>query len=464
METDLIWLDARALHRGYRDRTFSPLEVTRACLDRIDALNDSFDAFCLVDNERAINQAKASTDRWMRGSEIGPGDGIPTTIKDLLIAKDWPCRRGSLTTNQLNCQDDAPAVAHLRRAGAVFLGKTTTPECGWKALTDNPLGHTARNPHNRDKTTGGSSGGAAAAAALGMGVWHVGTDGGGSIRIPSSFCGIFGLKPTFGSVPAWPLSPFGTVSHVGPMTRNVDDAVAMLEVISQPDLRDWHQLPPLSHTYRDGLDDGIQGWSIAVSRDLGQLHVDDEVVDAFERAVALLADLGAIVQWIDPPVPPCEELFNRHWYAGAANLLATIDEHDHHNIDPGLREIAAQGECLSAWELRQASLDRGTLGAAMQSFFASYDLLLTPSTTLTAFDVSHEVPPGSQLKRWIGWAGMSYPFNLTQQPAASLPCGQTVDGMPVGLQLVGAKYRDGAVLRAAKALEHAGLAFKQPRL
>lgn len=460
--TDLYRHSGDELARGYAAGDFSPIEVTEACLARIAALNERFGAFALVDRDGAMQAAAASAERWRAGRSIGPADGIPTTIKDLVLTRGWPCRRGSHTTSTLPTAEDAPAVANLRKAGAVLLGSTTTPEFGWKAVTDNPLGQVARNPYDATRTAGGSSGGAAAAAALGMGAWHVGTDGGGSIRVPAGFCGLFGIKPTFGRVPARPLSPFGTVSHLGPICRTVADAANMLRVMSEPEPRDWHNLPAMPHDAFADLKDGISGLKVAVSADLGHLEIDPEIRAIFDRVVPNLTALGADVHFVDPPIPECQALFNAHWYAGAANLLGSIDKAHHHLIDRGLLDIAAAGAALDGKEMRAAAMQRSQLGEAMQAFLCDFDLLVTPTTAIPAFTAGLETPQDSGLSRWIEWAGLSYPFNLTQQPAATLRCGTTQEGLPVGLQLVSAKYREGMILRAAQALETAGLGFVWP--
>jgi aspartyl-tRNA(Asn)/glutamyl-tRNA(Gln) amidotransferase subunit A len=294
-------MSATDLLAAYRTKTLSPVEATRAALDRIAALDSRVNAFCLVDEERALASARESEGRWHRGEPSGLVDGVPTTIKDLLLSKGWPTLRGSRTVKRDQAWDeDAPSVARLREHGAVFLGKTTTPELGWKGVTDNPLTGITRNPWDPDKTSGGSSGGAAVAAALGMGALHLGTDGGGSIRIPAAFSGIFGLKQTFGLVPAYPLSPFGTVAHVGPMTRSAADAALMLTVLAAPDARDWYALPPDGRDYRVGLDLGIKGKRIAWSPRLGNAVVDPEVASLVKDAVRVLADLGAHVEEVDP--------------------------------------------------------------------------------------------------------------------------------------------------------------------
>ena len=264
------------------------------------------------------------------------------------------------------------------RPGAVLLGSTTTPEFGWKAVTDNPLGHVARNPWNIAPDVRRVERRRGVAAALGMGALHVGTDGGGSIRIPAGFCGIVGLKPTFGRVPAWPLSPFGTVAHLGPMTRTVEDAALMLTVMSGSDLRDWHALPPDGRDYRVGLEGGIAGLRVAVSATLGSVEIDPEVGRVFEAAVAVLADLGARIELVDPPIGQSGSIFARTWFPAAARLIEKLTPEARSRLDPGLAAMAEQGARYSRAEIQDAMLERGDLGVAMQRFLTDYDLLVTP--------------------------------------------------------------------------------------
>ena len=241
---DLNWLSAAELSRGYARKKFSPVDVARACLAQIAKHDHAINAMCRVKEKEALEQAKASAARWKKGEALGPLDGVPVLIKDLLLVKGWPTLRGSKTVERNQAWDqDAPSVARLREAGAVFLGATTTPEFGWKGVTDSPLTGVTRNPWDLTKTPGGSSGGSAAGVAAGYAPLSLGTDGGGSIRIPAGFSGIYGLKPSFGRVPAYPLSPFGTVAHVGPMTRTVEDSALMMNEIARPDARDWTSLP-----------------------------------------------------------------------------------------------------------------------------------------------------------------------------------------------------------------------------
>ena len=455
-DADPAILSAATLLRLYRRRELSPVEVTRACLARIARWNDRVHAFCHVDEVGALAAAEASEQRWLRGEPLGLLDGVPATIKDLVLTRGWTARRGShATEGHPPAAADAPATARLREEGAVLLGSTTTPEFGWKGVTDNPLGHLARNPWDVSRTPGGSSGGAAVAAALGMGALHVGTDGGGSIRIPSSFTGIVGLKPTFGRVPAWPLSPFGTVAHLGPMTRTVEDAALMLTVISRPDIRDWHALPADGRDYRIGLERGIAGLRIAASPDFGFVEVDPEVAAAFTAALAVLADLGARIDLVDPPVGRPGSIFARTWFPAAGRVLEKLPPEIRPRLDPGFVAMAEQGARYSRADIQDAMLERGELGVAMQAFLSDYDLLATPSTALPAFAAGVEYPDPQRPERWSDWATFSYPFNLTQQPAISVPCGFTAAGLPIGLQLAAAKYGDALVLRAARAFEAA---------
>jgi aspartyl-tRNA(Asn)/glutamyl-tRNA(Gln) amidotransferase subunit A len=279
-------------------------------------------AFCFVPHDDVLAQALRSEERWMRAEPLGVLDGVPVSIKDLLLTRGWPTLRGSKTVDRSGpWNDDAPAVARLRENGAVLLGKTTTPEFGWKGVTDSPLTGITRNPWNLTKTPGGSSGGSAAALAGGMGPLTIGTDGGGSIRIPCAFSGIFGLKPSFGRVPAWPLSPFGTVAHLGPMTRSVEDAALLMNVLTLPDARDWLTLPFDGRDYRIGLDDGVRGWRIAFSPDLGYAKVDSEIAAIVSEAAERFVELGAIVDVATPSLDGADEIFRIHWFTGAANVL-----------------------------------------------------------------------------------------------------------------------------------------------
>ena len=456
MTDDLCALSATALRAAYRDRSLSPVEVARAVLARIDRLNPLCNAFCYVDPDGALAQARESEARWRRGEPAGTLDGVPTTVKDLVLAKGWPTRRGSRTVDARGpWNEDAPPVARLREQGAVLLGKTTTPEFGWKGVTDSPVSGISRNPWDLSRTPGGSSGGAAAAAALGMGALHLATDGGGSIRIPAAFCGLFGHKPTFGPVPIYPHSPAGTLWHQGPITRTVADAALMLQAISQPDARDWRAAPPGAVDFLAGLDDGADGLRIAYSRDLGYARMDPEVATLVDAAVARLEALGAAVEPVEPPFADPLEVMVLLWSVALALAVAPLSAERRALVEAPVLDIAERGFAASALDYRRAGQAREALGARMQRFHRDFDLLVTPQLPLAAFEAGVETPPGGGMTRWWEWSPFTYPFNLTQQPAATLPCGFTDAGLPVALQAVGPRFADATVLRLCRAWEKA---------
>jgi aspartyl-tRNA(Asn)/glutamyl-tRNA(Gln) amidotransferase subunit A len=456
MSSDMLSLSAAQLIEHFRARTLSPVEVTRAALDRIRRLQPTYNAFVLVGEEQALRAAHESEARWARGEPKGLVDGLPTTVKDLLLAKGWPTRRGSRTVDPNQPWDeDSASVARMREHGAVLLGKTTTPELGWKGVTDSPLTGITRNPWDPRMTPGGSSGGAAVACAFGMGVLHVATDGGGSIRIPAGFCGLFGFKPTFGLVPVHPHPPPLTLWHQGPIARTVSDAALMLTVISEPDARDFYAGPPLRTDFHDGLEDGIRGMRIAYSRTLGYAQVDPEVGARVDEAAIVLEKLGAHVEEVDLALSDPIEIMQPLWAVALAMAVQPLDSAQRALMDQPLLAIAEDGFKLSALEYRAVEKQREALARRFNLLHREYDLLVTPQLATTAFEVGHEVPPRKRLQRWWEWSPFTYPFNLSQQPAATVPCGFVDCGLPVAMQIVGAKWNDAAVLRAARAYEQA---------
>ena len=410
-----------------------------------------------VHADEALAQAKASEKRWMRAEPQGPVDGVPTLVKDLLLVRGWPTLRGSRTIDKTqDWTDDAPSVARLRECGAVFLGSTTTPEFGWKGVTDSPLTGITRNPWDTTKTPGGSSGGSSAAAAAGYAPFTLGTDGGGSIRIPAGFSGIFGHKPSFGRVPAYPLSPFGTVAHVGPMTRSVEDACLMMNVIAQPDARDWTSLPWDGVDYTAKLEKGVKHLKIAYSPTLGYVNVDPEIARLVQDAVKVLADLGAEVDEVDPGFADPAPCFRTLWWSGARALLGKLPADKKKLLDPALADVVEQSMAISLDDYQDAVKARGALGSQMRQFMEGYDLLVTPTLPIPAFEAGKLAPAApDSTGKWVNWTPFSYPFNLTQQPAASVPCGFTAKGLPAGLHLVGRMFDDRTVLNAAHAYERA---------
>ena len=462
---NLHQLSATQLTKLFKRGEASPVDVARACLAQIAAFDGKINAMCLVDEKATLKQARASERRWHKKANIGPLDGVPLLIKNLLLVKGWPTLRGSKTVN-IN-QDwlyDAPSVARLREAGTVFMGLTTTPEFGWKGVTDSPLTGITRNPWNLDKTPGGSSGGSAAGLAAGYAPLALGTDGGGSIRIPAAFAGVYGLKPSFGRVPAWPLSPFGTVAHIGPMTRCVQDSALMMDEISKPDARDWHSLPYDAVDYAHKLKRDVKDMVFAYSPKLGfDVAVEDDVARLVKAAVAKLRKAGAKIVEIDPGFKDPAATFRTVWWLGVRAAFGHLGEDKLALLDPALRDVVEQSQSISIDEMIAATKARGELGSQMRQFMEKYDALLLPTLPITAFEAGRLQPGDPDNKgKWVNWTPFTYAFNLTQQPAASVPCGIAKNGLPVGLQIVGRMFEDRKVLQISAAVEDAVGVFQQP--
>lgn len=463
MSDEIALMSATELVEAYRTRRLSPVEATRAAFDRIQTLDGKVNAFCFLDEDGALAAARASEARWHAGRPQGLVDGVPTSVKDILLVTGWPTLRGSrIVDRNQPWTEDAPSVARLKEHGAVLLGKTTTPEFGWKGVTDSALTGITRNPWDLERTPGGSSGGAAVAAALGMGALHLGTDGGGSIRIPAAFTGIYGLKASYGRVPAYPPSPFNAVAHVGPMTRTVADTALMLTVLAEPDPRDANGLPPAGRDWRVGLDGGVARWRIAYARTINGEPVEPEVAARVAESVGQLEALGAQVEPITLAMPDVGDVFAKHWLSGAAALLAQFTPEQRGQIDPGLQAYAEIGARYSAIEFLAASKAREGFAVQINQLFERYDLLVLPSLPIVGFGAGMNAPDSGPYAGWTGWTPLTYPFNLTRHPAASLPVG-FAQGMPVGLQLIGPAYREDKVLQASRALE-AVLPIALPRL
>ncbi|MGO1508941.1 MAG: amidase [Actinomycetaceae bacterium] len=446
-------MSAARLVAAYAAGELSPVEATTAVLDRIEEADGELGAFCLVDREGALAQARRSEERWVAGHASGLLDGVPVSIKDIFLTKGWPTLRGSRAVDpDQPWEVDAPVSARLRADGMVFVGKTTTPELAWKAVTDSPLTGVTRNPVDPALTPGGSSGGASAAVAAGMGPCAVGTDGGGSIRIPAAFTGTVGFKPTHGRVPMFPASPFGPLAHAGPMTTTVEDAALLMDILALPDHRDPTQLAPPRGTFRGALGRDVAGMHVAYSRDLGYVAVDPEVGRVVDEAVARIDAAGLHVDAEDPGFEDPIEAFELLWASGAATLLRSMPG-SRETVDPGLGRVWDLGETFTAVEYLQARAVAAELGIRMGTFHERHNLLLTPTVGIPPFEAGHDVPPGSGMERWPQWASFSFPFNLSQQPAISIPAGRTAAGLPVGLQIVGPRHSDDLVLAAARFVE-----------
>jgi aspartyl-tRNA(Asn)/glutamyl-tRNA(Gln) amidotransferase subunit A len=465
---DLADCTATELLALFKSGAASPVQAHAAVMRRIELHNPVLNAFCHLAAIESAQSAIKSEAMWSEhrknGAPVRTLEGVPTSIKDLILTQGMPTLRGSHTVDaNQSWEVDAPATARLRQAGAVILGKTTTPEFGCKGETNSPRTGITRNPWNTAKTPGGSSGGTAAAVAAGMGPLSVGTDGAGSVRIPAAFCGNFGMKPSFGRVPAYPLSPFGSVAHLGPHTMSVQDAALMMNVITQPDARDWTSLP---YDAQDGVDytrdlnQGIAGLRIAYSPTLGYVkNVHPEVAAAVEQAALDLQALGAHIERADPGFDDPLEITTGLWFLGAWTVWNTLTPEQQKVTDPDFRAEAELGSKLSALDIQQLHLRRGALGSQMRQWMKSpsnptgYDLLITPAVSIPAFDAQPAGHCPMTPEAMLGWTPFSYPFNLTQQPACSIPCGLTREGLPMGLQIVGPMFADALVLRAARAYE-----------
>jgi aspartyl-tRNA(Asn)/glutamyl-tRNA(Gln) amidotransferase subunit A len=454
---DLAFTPATELAALIAARKLSPVELTRAVLERIERLNPVVNAFCTLTPDVALAAAREAEQALMRGEARGPLHGIPFSIKDLHLTKGIRTMSGSFIFADRVPDVDPPVVRRLQQAGGVMLGKTTTPEFGWKGLGDSPVTGITRNPWNTAMTTGGSSAGAGAATAAGLGPIHQGSDGAGSIRIPSGFCGIYGLKPSFGRVPMWPVSNNDYASHMGPMTRTVADAALMLSVMAGPDEWDRTSLEARPDDYVGQLHAGIKGLRIAFSPDLGGFPVDAEVAAPVREAVRAFEQLGGVVEEIKPGFADSHDLIRCLWSAHEAGNYAQYLRQWGERMDPGLVACIEDGLQYSMVEYVEARGQKLAYWDTVRPLFEKFDLLLTPTLSVAAFPVGRLNPEHwpQHAWDWIRWASFSYPFNFTGQPAASVPAGFTPAGLPVGLQIVGRRFADLTVLQASAAFEAA---------
>ncbi len=455
--TDLCFTPATRLAEMIRTKALSPVELTRAVLDRIARLNPTLNAFCTLLPEQAIEAARAAEGAVMKGGPLGPLHGVPYSIKDLAMTKGVRTMGGSFIFEHRVPDHDAPFVRRLKAAGGIFLGKTTSPEFGWKGLGDSPLTGITRNPWNTGMTTGGSSAGAGAAAAAGLGPLAHGSDGAGSIRIPAAFCGVFGHKPSYGRVPQWPVSNNDYSTHNGPMTRTVADAALMLSVMAGPD--DWDRTaldaPPAD--YVGLLERGVKGLRVAWSPDLDGLRVDAEVAEPVQRAVGAFEELGAKVEQVKCGFADSHEMIRVLWAAHEAGIYGEHLPKWRDRMDPGLVACIEDGYKCTMEQYIQWRGKKLAYCDSVRPLFEKYDLLLTPSLSVAAFPVMRLNPEHwpQHVWDWIPWASFSYPFNFTGQPASTVPCGFTPAGLPVGLQIVGRLRDDLTVLQASAAFEKA---------
>ena len=453
-KSELYKISAAELRRLIGRRELSPVELLDYILARIDRLDPKIHAFVHLDRRGAKAAARRAEKSMMSGDALGPLHGLPISIKDLILVKGMPCTRGSWFFRNEVPKQDPPAIERLRKAGAIITGKTNTPELGWKGVTSNVLFPETRNPWNLERTPGGSSGGATAATAVGFGPFHLGTDGGGSVRIPASFTGTFGFKGSYGRIPNTPVAPNGRIGHLGPQTRTVDDAAMLYRVLAGPDERDPYSLP--AEAIPEGNLTPLEGARIGWVPDLGFIKGDAEVVRVCERAVQKFADARCEIIPLKINIEdPLETAVGIAMRAGIGRIVSGFPDW-RQRIDPELGEIIEAAEKrMSPFSLSDVALGIGRIWEGMRKQFAKVDILALPTTPTVAFPIGQNAPT-----RWLNkpegtmrWFGMTAAFNATGQPAASVPAGFTRAGLPVGLQLVGQRYADWKVLQACKTFE-----------
>ena len=447
-------MTAEELLANYRSLRLSPVEALQSVTERIARFNPRINAFVLMD-PGALRAAGESEQRWRAGRPMGPLDGVPVTVKDLLNMAGLPTRRGSRVSSTAPATEDAPVVAALKAAGAVIVGKTTTTEYGWKTPGDCPLNGITRNPWDPGKTTGGSSSGAAAAGAACFGALHVGTDAGGSVRLPAAWCGLVGLKPTFGRVPQWPHGAFAGVACAGPMTRTVRDNALMFSAMARHDARDPFCLPDDTRDWRDGIEDGVAGLRVGVLQRFGfDAPVDADGIAAVEEAAALLAEAGAQVEHATVDLPDMRALFTTVWGVALAKMVDGFAPEQRRMLDPGLMDVAHAQRNATAYDMLESDAQRSLAAHAMGRFHRAFDLVLCPTVPAGAMpaDAPTRDPIAALHTEWAPW---TFAFNLTRQPAITVPLGISAQGMPRSVQLAAAMFGDGLVFRAARVLEQA---------
>ena len=458
MTNDLCWLSCTELAALIRRKKVSPVEVVDAILTRIEKINPKINAYVTLDAEAARRDAKAAERALGRkGARLGPLHGVSFSVKDLVITKGVRTTFGTPLYRDNVPTEDAPMVERLKAAGGIMLGKTNTPTFGWLGVTHNLLFGATRNPWALDRSPGGSSGGASAAAAAGLGPLHIGTDGGGSIRIPASFAGIFGFKASWGRIPAYPASGTWNLSHIGPMTRTVADAALMLAVSSGPDERDPYSLPAQRIEWSKMLRGSVKGLRVGYTDNLsGDDPVDPEVRTICAQAAKAFRELGCRVEDVKPGWPSPKSTWEQMFCGGLAIRLApSLDRR--REIDPGLLPLVETFLRQPPTQYVQAWFDRLAWWQHPRALFDQYDLLLTPTVACPPLPIGVDTVTeiAGRPVSFYGWIPFTYPFNLTGQPAASVPAGFTKSGLPVGLQIVGRRLDDATVLRASAAFERA---------
>jgi aspartyl-tRNA(Asn)/glutamyl-tRNA(Gln) amidotransferase subunit A len=454
MSAEFDTMSAMEMRRRIAKREISPVELTRRALDKAQATQDSLNAFFVLLPDEAMAAARCAEDAVMKGAPLGLLHGLPFSAKDLMAVKGVRYASGSRTMADNVAAVDAPAVERAKAAGAVLIGKTTTSEFGCKPVGDSPLTGVTRHPWNLAKTPGGSSAGAAASVAAGITPFALGTDGGGSIRIPCALTGLAGIKGQFGRVPVWPTSATPTLAHVGPLARSVTDAALLFTAIAGHDTRDpFGVAGPVPDVLGASLA-SVAGLRIAYSATLGYARPDPEVVDITRRAARVFEDLGCDVEEIDTvfATDPAD-LWTAEFYAGVGIRLRSFMEQQRDLLDPAVADVLEPALRQEMRSYYASVFERYALREHARNFFERFDILLSPVLPVTSLDVGVNIPAALNDRNLVSWVFYTYPFNLTGQPAASVCAGIAKDGMPVGLQVVGRSHCEADVVRAAAAFE-----------
>jgi aspartyl-tRNA(Asn)/glutamyl-tRNA(Gln) amidotransferase subunit A len=460
MSADLAFTSAIDLAKSIRDKKVSSLEATENFFQRIEQLDPQLHSYLTLCHDQALADARSADDAVQRGSDLGPLHGVPISIKDLELTKGVTTTMGSAWFKDRVPDMDSIVVERVKASGAIILGKTNTPEFGLSGTTENKLGEPCRNPWNTERTTGGSSGGAAAALAAGLCSLSMGTDGGGSIRIPASFTGLFGIKPTQGRVPRF--GGYGRpaanhFSQAGPITRTVADSALLLQVVAGPDTRDVTSIRTAAPDFSAGLDAGVKGMRLAWSGDYGYAAVDPEVAQVTERAAKMFVDLGATLEdsklKLDDPFDSFWDIFATASYTSYGHMY---DDNKNDLTDYGVTSME-HGRSVTGADLSRAIYEVDRLGRRMEEFFDDFDLLLSPTMAVPAFPVEDRpaVINGRDVDPFWGFVPFTYLINITGQTAASIPCGYSSDGMPIGLHIIGPRGSEAKVLQACAAFERA---------
>ena len=455
MSDDFAYLSALDLRRLIRSKQASPVAIVESALRRLEALQPVLNPFVTVTADLALDAARRAEQAVMAGTDDGLLTGLPLSIKDLTALKGVRFTSGSRTLADFIAPLDAPASERVKAHGAAILGKTTTTEFGCKASSDSPLTGVTRNPWNLGKTTGGSSAGAAASVAAGITPFALGTDGGGSIRIPSSFCGLFGIKAQFGRVPVYPTAAAPTLSHVGPMARTVRDAALLLAAISGFDARDPASVAAEVPDYLGACELSPKGLRIAWSPTLGYARPTPEVAEIADKAARAFEALGCTVELTEKVFDDPVELWMAEFYAGVGTRLKQPLTEQRELIDPAVAAVLEHALDQTVDEYYGQVFARYAFREQVRAFFERFDLLMTPTLPVPAFDIGRDVPVELDGQNIVGWVAYTYPANLCGLPAASVPCGFTRDGLPVGLQMMSKALRETDIFRAAAAFEAA---------